>query len=182
MINIDRRDFLIAGAALGVSLAVPSIRVGLSPAMTAAMRDIERTMGLLKIAQADKARDWVRYETAGLLEGEGFWDWYMQQDSTRTYYAAWKQAQDLVEQSLMIPAETADDEDALIRALDIYAQISPSSFATQTARDLFTPRRHQAYSHDAGRVWLLTEPDDMFEKLPMPDFLKKMRQAQRTTI
>jgi|GEM_PF-5802832 len=175
MPDIDRRGFLTAGAALAATLSLPLLKGLPSPMMAEALRDIDQAIQAFETARAAKVRDWARYEAALLLDGDGFWDWYMQRDTTQRYYAAWKQAQEVVEDTLMIPAKNPDDEDALMTVLDVYAQISGSSFATQTARDLFTPPRYQTFPHDRIRHWLLTDPDEDFEKTGMPAFLRRMR-------
>lgn len=175
MPDIDRRGFLTAGAALAATLSVPFLKGLPSPMMAEALRDIDQAIQAFETARAAKVRDWARYEAALLLDGDGFWEWYMQRDTTRRYYAAWTHARAVIERAFMLPVETMDDEDALMKVLDLYAQISGSSFATQTARDLFTPRRYQTYPHDRIRHWLLTDPEEDFEKTGMPGFLRQMR-------
>lgn len=97
------------------------------------------------------------------------------------YLAALNDARSAVETVFMTTPQTGQDEDAVMEAIDAYRQIAPSGFAVQCARDLFTPKRFQAYSHEADRRWLLSEPDEVFEKSPMPDFLLRIRAARRTS-
>jgi len=93
--------------------------------------------------------------------------------------SAVQHARDCVEAAFMTPTSCAGDEDAVMLALDAYEEIHPSAFWMQTARDLFTPGRHQTYSRDRLRHWLLTDPDEDFIKTGMPGFLRAARQKHR---
>jgi hypothetical protein len=74
------------------------------------------------------------------------------------------------------PAD-ARDEEMVMEGLDAYDKIAGSSFARQTARDLFTPERFQTYPLQNIRKALLTDPADVFEKTGMPEFLRELREA-----
>lgn len=114
-------------------------------------------------------------EAAGLLGEDAFWDWYQVQPVRMVYRQALENALHSVEAAFMRGPESWADEDAVMDALTMYEQIAPSAFAIQCARDLFTPPRYQSYPHETVRHWLLYEPDEMFAKSPMPDFLLRMR-------
>lgn len=86
-----------------------------------------------------------------------------------------RHARNCVEKVFASPCASVDDEGAVMMALDAYEDIHPSAFAMQTARDLFTPRRHQTYSRERLRHWLLNDPDEDFAKTGMPGFLREAK-------
>lgn len=138
-------------------------------------------MRLFDVASLRLERDYARYKAVGLTDRDDFWDWYEAQSSTKAYRIALKQVQDAVEAALMTPPVSPEEEDAIMEALEVYKDIAPSFFALQTACDLFTPSRHQTYPLDRLRHWLLTDPEEDFEKTGMPGFLKIMRELQQNT-
>lgn len=104
------------------------------------------------------------------------------QPESWAYYMAKRRAQAAAERAFMTQPACEVEDDAIMQAFELYARIAPSAFAVQTARDLFTPRRYQncePESFDNIREGLLTDPDEMFAKSPVPEFLWEMRRAYR---
>jgi hypothetical protein len=172
---IDRRHFLAGIAVAGLSVTCTGI-CSVYTSMDERMQALRLAMSDYEAASLSRARFYARCEQAGALENDGFWDWFVKQPVIRNYHAAGQRAQEAAEAAFATTPLSMGDEDAVVEALDIYAQIAPSAFALQTARDLFTPKRFQTYPLDNLRNALLTDPDEMFEKSGMPGFLKVMRQ------
>ncbi len=155
MTTTDRRKFVVMTAVAALAFFVPTATSGLpvqnslSPIMAARIRAMRDAFAALKVAT-----DALQSDAVG-------------------------RARDCVENVFGTPTACAADEDAVMLALDAYEQIHPSAFAMQTARDLFTPRRHQSYPLDRLRHWLLTDPDEDFVKSGMPGFLRTMRTRHR---
>lgn len=171
MPQFSRRAFTKMAACIAVIPAGSAY----SPAMARAVEAMRDNLIALDAAQMRWSRDRCAYERAGLYEQDAFWSWYKSQPSTLAYEDAVANARDAVERVFLTPQSFRDDEDAVLEALHAYEEIHPSSFWMQTARDLFTPRRHRTYSQDHIRHWLLTDPEEDFEKTGMPGFLKVMR-------
>ena len=156
MTTIDRRKFVAMTACAALASIVPTatgpvpVPSSLSPIMAARIRTMHDAMAALEAV------------TGGVPS-----------DDVVCY------ARHCVEQAFATPSACVEDEDGVMLALDAYEKIHPSAFAMQTARDLFTPRRHQTYPLDRLRHWLLTDPDEDFSKTGMPGFLQKMRARQR---
>lgn len=178
--HVTRRSFvtLAAGAAVYPFLARPAWS-GVRPLMASRLNAMHEAMAMLQ--RAGRAQDafWQSCEAAGLIERNAFWDWYQAQPVRVAYQQALERAWAAVEAAFMTVPDTHEDEDSVMHALASYELIAPSAFAMQSARDLFTPPRYQSYPHDAERAWLLTAPDEMFAKSPMPGFLLRMRDEHR---
>lgn len=151
MAVIDRRSLLAVTAGAVAASVIPSLPSPnfLSPVMAARLRDMRDALAVLKAANEPLQDDVIHH------------------------------ARDCVERAFATACVSVDDEDAVMIALDAYEDIHPSAFAMQTARDLFTPRRHQTYPLDRLRHWLLTDPDEDFAKTGMPGFLQEMRTRYR---
>jgi hypothetical protein len=183
MADLDRRVFVMAAAGLAaMALGPGSACAGMSVSMGSRLRAMQAQLSALEMAGAHHDVFRQHCADAGWMEQDWFWDWYQVQPVRVAYRAALKDARSAVEAVFMTKPQTGPDEDAVMEAIDAYRQIAPSGFAVQCARDLFTPLRFQTYSHDADRRWLLNEPDEAFEKSPMPDFLLRMRAAQRASL
>lgn len=142
-----------------------------------AMRD---ALAVLETARQAQEAFWQSCETIGLIEQDAFWDWYQVQPVRMAYRQALENALHTVQAAFMATTTSSADEDAVMDALSAYAQIAPSAFAIQSARDLFTPPRFQTYPHSRIREALLSDPDECFAKSPVPRFLHKMRADHRT--
>lgn len=185
MNEIDRRRFVAATTVSIASLSLPSLALAaitipvISGTMAESLRAMSDAMAALE--RTGRAQDafWQSCEAAGLIERDAFWDWYQVRPVRVAYQQALERAWAAVEAAFMTMPETHEDEDGVMHALASYEQIAPSAFAMQSARDLFTPPRYQSYPHDAERAWLLTAPDEMFTKSPMPGFLRRMRDEHR---
>ena len=152
---------------------------GIQPVMATKLAAMHAAMAALERAGRSQDIFWKCCEAAGLIAQDDFWDWYQAQPVRVAYHHALERAWSAVEAAFMTVPETPEDEDGVMHALASYELIAPSAFAMQCARDLFTPPRYQSYPHDAARHWLLTAPDEMFAKSPMPGFLLQMRDEHR---
>ena len=173
----DRRQFLqVASATLAVA-SLPTFvpTFGLS----AKVRELRSAMAAFEAADGRREIFWTSCERAGIATDDGFWDWYVEQPVVRAAYAALRDVQTATESAFITPPQSHLDEDLIMQAMDVYELISPSAWAVQTARDLFTPARFQEYPLDGIREGLLTDPDEYFAKSPVPDFLWRMRAAHR---
>lgn len=152
MTTINRRRFLAMATGATLASVMPGVAGvlpildSLSPVMAARIRAMRDALAALGEATDPLQDDVVRH------------------------------ARECVEAAFTTPISCADDEDAVILALDAYEEIHSSAFSMQTARDLFTPRAHQTYPRDRLRHWLLTDPDEDFVKTGMPGFLRVARQ------
>lgn len=146
--------------------------------MAARIHAMRGALLVLDHAGNQQRADWSRYEGAELVSQDGFWPWYKTQRSTILYDRAIQDARNAVEAAFMTPTYSSRDEDAVMEALTAYEEIHPSAFWMQTARDLFTPLRFQTYPLERIRHWLLTDPEEDFEKTGMPGFLRAVRAKQ----
>jgi len=178
MHRIDRREFVTMTATAGMSAAFLPLWPTLNAQMAARIHAMRDALLVLDDAGNQQRADWSRYEGAGLVSQDGFWSWYKTQRSTVLYDRAIQDARNAVEEAFMTPTYSSRDEDAVMEALNAYEEIHPSAFWMQTARDLFTPLRFQTYPLEHIRHWLLTDPEEDFEKTGMPGFLRAVRAKQ----
>ncbi|EKS35371.1 hypothetical protein [Afipia clevelandensis] len=155
MTNIDRRSFgmAAAGAVFALHSAAFSASARSVSTMASKVADMRHAMKLFEIA----------------FKGDEYGN---------SYQATVEHAVDAVEAVFTTPPASADEDDAVIEALEAYRQVAPSWFSLQTAHDLFTPARYRSYALDRLRDGLLSDPDEEFVKSGMPWFLKAMRQGQ----
>lgn len=179
---ISRRHFVLtAGSAAAAPWLLPDAASAgrLDSVMERRMRDLKNAIRAFDEIAGIRQRLWDRRASLGMADADGCWEWYVARPESRAYYTAERRAQVAAERAFMTPPVSEAGEDAIMEALELYARIAPSAFAVQTARDLFTPGRFQAYSHDGERDWLLNAPDEAFEKSPVPAFLTRMRAARQ---
>ena len=173
---IDRREFLLQSAVLCLT-AVPS-------AAAFGLPCLGDKVALMRIAMAEHAAAfsfrnafWSHCELSGAFEQDGFWEMYESHPLVIRWRSTLQTAQESAERVFTTPPADARDEEMVMEGLDAYDKIAGSSFARQTARDLFTPERFQTYPLQNIRKALLTDPADVFEKTGMPEFLRELREA-----
>lgn len=178
MKSLNRRQFVSFAA---VSLMAPAAFIKTfeqGSALFAARRTMLQALAIFDNAFTQWRATWNASEARGMINQDGFSEWFDAQPTTLAYNAARDRAFEAVEAVFMSDPQTELEEDIVMEALEAYAQIAPSSFALQTARDLFTPIRFQKYPLERLRHWLLTDPEEDFEKTGMPRFLREMRSKQ----
>lgn len=176
MDQLDRRDVLSTLVCAAACVALPSGgKDVLTDRMEIAREAVERWRAAFDLWKTCRNS----YEVVEIATSEGVREEFIPTAPTLLYDEVRDRAQAAVEAVLMTPPENDSDDAAIMDALDLYAEIAPSAFALMTARDLFTPRRYQTYPLAQIRHWLLTDPEEDFEKTGMPAFLKTMRQRVR---
>lgn len=187
MSGLDRRKFLGVAASAVLTPALPVTAwgmmqpAGLSPVMATRLHTMREALAEFDIAARKADALWANFKDAGLIGEDTFQHWYKAQPSTIAHDAALARGCAAVEAVFMTPPETMPDDDAVMEAFEAYAEVAPSAFAIQTARDLFTPYRHQQSpaAFHVIRDGLLTDPDEAFAKSDMPWFLKAIREQHR---
>lgn len=186
MAGLDRRAFVRAALATAIVSASPDIATAsprLSPLMAERCRAMRRLLSVFNIAAVKFRKFCDGLTNDNELEDEEFWAWYCAQPARIVFKAAQLSAQTAVEAVFMTSPETEADGDAIMAAFDAYFPVADSSFAVQCARDLFTPLSHvpakSRKAYWAIREYLLTDPDEMFEKSDLPAFAVAMRNERK---
>lgn len=184
MTRLNRRALIGTALAAAIIPALPDYATG-TPALSASLT---RRCAAMREALAAFERASVEFqrfcdEMTSELEDEEFWAWYSAQPSHVAFKAAQHKAQAAVEAVFMTRPETDADDDAIVAAFDAYVPVADSAFAVQCARDLFTPLSHvpakSRKAYRAIREYLLTDPDEMFEKCNLPAFAIAKRNERK---
>jgi hypothetical protein len=179
MTELDRRQFVSTLVCTAAGVAMPPG----APSLVASQMEVARHAYCRWQAAFDLWRTCNRlFEVVEVATETGVLERFIPTAPTLVYSEARDMAQDAIETVLMTKPLNEGDDAIIMDALDLYAEIAPSSFAMTTARDMFTPERFQNYPLTNIRHCLLTDPDEDFEKTGIPGFLKVMRDSEVSLI